>query len=159
MQNDSCRILPNSGLIGRNAKWFPARRWLGSVADYLLSCAVLFFPLHRTPRDEAEKATKREDLRGVSPAPEKKSEEHGKEAPASTRLEAILREDRYTLVGHCVFRLQPSPPLFMSLLRSFPLFRGFLAFFSTHTFSGGHVGVGVCVCLISRSVRRAARIL
>ena len=70
--------------------------WLGSVADYLLSCAVLFFPLHRTPRDEAENATKREDLRGVSPAPEKKSEEHGKEAPASTRLEAILREDRYT---------------------------------------------------------------
>ena len=48
-----------------------------------------------SPNDEAEKATKREDLRGVSPAPEKKSEEHGKEAPASTRLEAILREDRY----------------------------------------------------------------
>ena len=75
---------------------FSARRWLGSVADYLLPCAVLFFPLHRTPRDEAEKATKREDLRGVSPAPEKKSEEHGREAPASTRLEAILLEDRYT---------------------------------------------------------------
>ena len=49
-----------------------------------------------SPNDEAEKATKREDLRGVSPAPEKKSEEHGKEAPASTRLEAILLEDRYT---------------------------------------------------------------
>ena len=49
-----------------------------------------------SPNDEAEKATKREDLRGVSPAPEKKSEEHGREAPASTRLEAILLEDRYT---------------------------------------------------------------
>ena len=70
--------------------------WLGSVADNLLSCAVLFFPLHQTPRDQAEKDTKREDLRGVSPAPEKNSEEHGREAPASNRLEAILREDRYT---------------------------------------------------------------
>ena len=49
-----------------------------------------------SPNNEAEKDTKREDLRGVSPAPEKKSEEYGREAPASTRLEAILREDRYT---------------------------------------------------------------
>ena len=73
-----------------------ARRWLGLVADYLLTCAVLFFLYHRTPRDEAEKDTKREDLRGVSPAPEKKSEEYGREAPASTRLEAILLDDRYT---------------------------------------------------------------
>ena len=39
-------------------------------------------------------------------------------------------------------------------------FSGVFSHSFQHTrFSGGHVGAGVCVCLISRAVRRAARIL
>ena len=157
MQNGSCRVLPNSGLIGRNAKWFSARRWLGSVADYLLSCAVLFFPFHRTTR--RRRLPNEKTSVGCRRPPKRTQKNTGGRHPRALGSRRYCGKTATLRWGIAFSGCSRRLPFSCLCCEAFH-FSGVFSHSFQHTrFSGGHVGAGVCVCLISRSVRRAARIL